>query len=588
MYRTEYCGKIRKSHAGQQVTLAGWVLRRRDHGGVIFIDLRDYTGYSQIVFNPEIDAEAHAAAEKLRSEYVIQITGEVVGRQENINPKIATGEIEIMASGLKVLSTSETPVFPLDEHTDVNEDTRLKYRFLDLRREQMFDNLLKRHQLAQAIRNSLNSNSFMEIETPILNKSTPEGARDFLVPSRMQAGSFYALPQSPQIFKQMLMISGVDRYYQIVKCFRDEDLRADRQPEFTQVDMEMSFIHQDDLLSIIEKMLADTLKEVYNLEVPLPFPRMAYDEALRRYGTDRPDTRFALELQDVTDIGAASDFKVFAAVASNGGIIKGINAKGGSQFSRKDIESDFTKYASTYGAKGLAWMRVTENGLESNVVKFFSDELQQQLLDRFEAEPGDLLLFVADKPRIVNDALAHLRLLIGEKLDLIDPDQYNFLWVVDFPLFEYDEEKKRWDAVHHPFTAPKEEDIAMLESDPGKVRSDSYDVILNGVELGGGSIRIHDAALQSKIFSLLNIGEAEAEQKFGFLLSALKYGAPPHGGIALGFDRLVMLLQHTTSLRDVIAFPKTQKGVCLLSEAPSTVSADQLQELFIRTVETRG
>lgn len=588
MYRTEYCGKIRKSHIGQQVTLAGWVLRRRDHGGVIFIDLRDYTGYSQIVFNPETNAEAHAAAEKLRSEFVVQITGEVIGRQDNINPKIATGEIEILASSLTVLSTSETPVFPLDEHTEVNEDTRLKYRFLDLRREQMFDNLHKRHLLAQSIRSSLNSNGFMEVETPILNKSTPEGARDFLVPSRLQPGSFYALPQSPQIFKQLLMISGFDRYYQIVKCFRDEDLRADRQPEFTQIDMEMSFIHQDDLLTIIEQMLASTLKEVYNMEVPVPFPRMAYDEAIRRYGTDRPDTRFGLELQDITAIGSASEFKVFAAVAGNGGTIKGINAKGGAQFSRKDIETDFTKYVSTYGAKGLAWMRVTESGLESNIVKFFSSDQQQQLIELFAAEPGDLLLFVADKPRIVHDALAHLRLLIGERLGLIDKDKYNFLWVVDFPLFEYDEEKKRWDAVHHPFTAPKAEDLALLDSDPGKVRSDSYDVVLNGVELGGGSIRIHDAATQSRIFSLLDISPEEAEQKFGFLLSALKFGAPPHGGIALGFDRLVMLLQHTPSLRDVIAFPKTQKGMCLLSEAPSGVSDEQLKELYIRTVETKG
>jgi len=588
MYRNEYCGTLTKKDLGREVTLAGWVLRRRDHGGVIFVDLRDRTGYAQIVFNPEHSPAAHADAEKLHNEYVICITGRVADRKENINPKIPTGEIEVMATGLTILSVSENPPFQLDGHGSVNDELRLRYRYLDLRQAGALENIVRRHQLAQAAREFLNGEGFLEIETPILNKSTPEGARDFLVPCRLQPGSFYALPQSPQIFKQILMVAGMDRYYQIVKCFRDEDLRADRQPEFTQIDIEMSFIHQDDIIHAVEGLLAHAIGKVYGKAIPTPFPRLGYAEAMSRFGSDKPDTRFGLELVEITDIGKASSFKVFQALAESGGIIKGFNAKGGARFSRKDIEEEFTNYAAVFGAKGLAWMKVSEAGLESNIVKFFSPEQQAELTKRCNAEAGDLLLFVADKPKIVNDALANLRVKLGHKLDLVDPDAMNLLWVVDFPLFEYNEDEKRWDSVHHPFTAPKAEDIPFLENELGRVRSDSYDVILNGVELGGGSIRIHDSALQAKIFQLMGITPEEAASKFGFLLEALKFGAPPHGGLAIGFDRLVMLLQKCASLREVIAFPKTQKGTCPMSEAPSAVTEAQLKELYLRTVATQG
>ncbi|MCK5268087.1 MAG: aspartate--tRNA ligase, partial [Spirochaetes bacterium] len=492
MYRTDYCGVLDKKYIGKEVELAGWVLRRRDHGGVIFIDIRDRTGYSQVVFNPENSKDAHIIAETIRSEYVIQIKGKVIARNENINTKIPTGEIELIAETVKILSKSETPPFPLDKAHDSHEDIRLKYRFLDLRRPEMYDNLLKRHQMGQAMRDFLNKEEFIEVETPMLNKSTPEGARDFLVPSRLHRAHFYALPQSPQIFKQILMVSGIDKYYQLVKCFRDEDLRADRQPEFTQVDIEMSFIHQDDIISYIERMLEESLKTVYGKKLSLPFPRMSYDESMNRYGTDKPDTRFELELKDISDIASKSDFKVFGSIVESGGIVKGINAKKGASFSRKDIEDDFTSFVSIYGARGLAWMKVSENGLESNIVKFFTPELQKQLIEKFQAEPGDLLLFVASTPKIVNDSLANLRVKLGERLGLIDPDKMNFLWVIDFPLFDYNEENKRWNPVHHPFTKPKDDELDLLDSDPGKSKSDSYDIVLNGVEIGGGSIRIHD------------------------------------------------------------------------------------------------
>lgn len=584
-FKSAYNGTLTKNDIGKEVKLAGWVLRRRDHGGVIFVDLRDRTGFAQIVFNPQVNEEAHNKAQDLRSEFVISVVGKVRARSEEmINPKIPTGEIEVMVEKLELLNTSETPPFMLEDDIDTNEEIRLKYRYLDLRRPKIFNNLYYRFLITNAFRKYLAENGFIDVETPILNKSTPEGARDFLVPSRLSAGDFYALPQSPQIFKQILMISGFDRYYQIAKCFRDEDLRADRQPEFTQVDIETSFLSTDEFLSIMEKVIADIVKDVYNIDLPLPLPRLSYREAMENYGSDKPDTRFELKLINVEDAVRGCDFAVFKNALDNKFIIRCLNAKGGEKLSRKDID-DFTKYVGIFGAKGLAWMRVTENGLESNIVKFFSKENQNKILETTKAEKGDLLFFVADTPKITFDALGNLRLKVAEKLNLIDKDKLNFLWVIEFPLFEYDYKEKRISATHHPFTAPVPEDIAILENDTLKVRSDTYDLVLNGNEIGGGGQRIYDSSVQAKIFNLLGISEEKAKERFGFLLDALKYGAPPMCGMAFGIDRVVMLLQKQDSIREVIAFPKTQKGQCLMSGCPSTVDEEQLEELHLKIEE---
>ncbi|TXJ21413.1 aspartate--tRNA ligase [Brachyspira aalborgi] len=584
-FKSAYNGTLTKNDIGKEVKLAGWVLRRRDHGGVIFVDLRDRTGFAQIVFNPQVNEEAHNKAQDLRSEFVISVVGKVRARSEEmINPKIPTGEIEVMVEKLELLNTSETPPFMLEDDIDTNEEIRLKYRYLDLRRPKIFNNLYYRFLITNAFRKHLAENGFIDVETPILNKSTPEGARDFLVPSRLSEGDFYALPQSPQIFKQILMISGFDRYYQIAKCFRDEDLRADRQPEFTQVDIETSFLSTDEFLSIMEKVIADIVKEVYNFDLPLPLPRLSYKEVMENYGSDKPDTRFELKLINVEDAVRGCDFAVFKNALDNKFIIRCLNAKGGEKLSRKDID-DFTKYVGIFGAKGLAWMRVTENGLESNIVKFFSKENQNKILETTKAEKGDLLFFVADTPKITFDALGNLRIKVAEKLNLIDKDKLNFLWVVEFPLFEYDYKEKRISATHHPFTAPVPEDVEILESDTLKVRSDTYDLVLNGNEIGGGGQRIYDSSVQAKIFNLLGISEEKAKERFGFLLDALKYGAPPMCGMAFGIDRVVMLLQKQDSIREVIAFPKTQKGQCLMSGCPSTVDEEQLEELHLKIEE---
>ena len=585
-FKSAYNGILTKDYIGKEVKLAGWVLRRRDHGGVIFVDLRDRTGFVQIVFNPEISKEAHNDAQDLRSEYVISVEGKVRARSpEMVNPKIPTGEIEVMVEKMELLNTSETPPFLLEDDIDTGEDIRLKYRYLDLRRTKVFNNLYKRFQITNAFRKHLADNGFIDVETPILNKSTPEGARDFLVPSRLNAGDFYALPQSPQIFKQILMIGGFERYYQVAKCFRDEDLRADRQPEFTQVDIETSFLNTDEFLSIMESVTANIVKDVYGIDIPTPFPRLNYYDAMEMYGSDKPDTRFELKLINVEDAVRGCDFAVFKNALDNKFIIRCLNAKGGvDKLSRKDID-DFTKYVGIFGAKGLAWMRVTENGLESNIVKFFSEDNQKKILEVTKAEKGDLLFFVADTPKVTYDALGNLRLRVAEKLNLIDKDKLNFLWVVEFPLFEYDHKEKRISATHHPFTAPVPEDVAILESEPLKVRSDTYDLVLNGNEIGGGGQRIYDSKIQAIIFKLLGIDEEKAKLRFGFLLDALKYGAPPMCGMAFGIDRVIMLLQKQDSIREVIAFPKTQKGQCLMSGCPSTVDADQLDELHLKVEE---
>ncbi|MDT8441063.1 MAG: aspartate--tRNA ligase [Desulfuromonadales bacterium] len=581
--RTHYCGELRKEQIGQQVCLMGWVQRRRDHGGLIFIDLRDRSGIAQLALDPERDPEAHAKAESVRSEFVLAVVGTVSPRPAGtVNPKMPTGEVEIEISELRILNVAKTPPFMLDEFTEVAENLRLKYRYLDLRRESIQRNLILRHQVAQTVRGYLTANGFLEIETPVLTKSTPEGARDYLVPSRVNLGNFYALPQSPQLFKQLLMVAGFDRYFQIVKCFRDEDLRADRQPEFTQIDCELSFVDRDDVMAVMEGMIAEIFRQSLGIELSLPMPRMTFTEVMDRYGVDNPDLRFDLELKDITGLVAGSGFKVFADVAAKQGLVKALNVKGGASFSRKDLD-DLTSFVAIYGAKGLAWVKIQDDGgWQSPIAKFFSPEELTAIDQALDAAPGDLLLFVADTAKIANEALGRLRGHLGHKLGLADPKVFKFVWVTDFPLLEWDGEERRHVAVHHPFTAPLDEDIPLLDGEPGKVRAKAYDLVLNGSEIGGGSIRIHDPSVQSRMFSLLGIGDEEARQKFGFLLDALDYGAPPHGGIAFGLDRIMMILTGAESIRDVIAFPKTQKATCLMSEAPGVVDDKQLRELGIR------
>jgi aspartyl-tRNA synthetase len=582
MRRTHTCGQLAAGDVDREVVLMGWVLRRRDHGGVIFVDLRDRDGITQVVFNPELAPEAHAKAEAIRSEFVLGVRGQVRRRPEGmLNPNLVTGAIEVMASELKILNPAQTPPFLIEDNVEVAEGIRLKHRHLDLRRPRLQRNLILRHRAAVAVRSYLNRLGFLDLETPFLTKSTPEGARDYLVPSRVNPGMFYALPQSPQLFKQLFMMAGFDRYYQIVRCFRDEDLRADRQPEFTQIDLEMSFVGEEDVMAVAEGMMAALFTDILDLELKMPFPRLTYAEAVGRYGLDKPDTRFALELKEVSDIVGASGFKVFAEAVGKGGIVKALNAKGCVEMSRKDID-DLTTFVAVYRAKGMAWIKVRADGWQSPIAKFFSEGEKKLLAERIGMQVGDLVFFVADEPVVVNEALGHLRHHLGQKLGLIDAGRYDFLWVTRFPMFEYDETEKRYQALHHPFTAPLEQDYEKLETEPLKVNSRAYDLVLNGFEVGGGSIRIHQRGLQERIFKTLGMDAASYEEKFGFLLSALDSGAPPHGGIAFGFDRLVMLLCGETSIRDVIAFPKTQKAACLLTNAPSTPTKAQLDELYLK------
>ncbi|MBB6445916.1 aspartate--tRNA ligase [Bacillus benzoevorans] len=582
--RTYFCGEVPANAIGEKVILKGWVQRRRDLGGLIFIHLRDRTGIVQVVFNPEVNKAALEVAERVRSEYVVEVEGTVIARaEETYNPNLSTGTIEVQVDRMTVINESKTPPFMIEDDVEVSEDVRLKYRYLDLRRPAMFNTLKMRHQVTKVMRDYLDGEGFLDIETPILTKSTPEGARDYLVPSRVHPGEFYALPQSPQIFKQLLMVSGVERYYQIARCFRDEDLRADRQPEFTQLDVETSFLSAEEIQTLTEKMIVRIMKEVKGLDIPAPFPRISYDEAMGSYGSDKPDTRFELKLNDLSEVFQNSSFKVFAGAVAKGGQVKALNVKGGAvQYSRKDIDG-LTEFAARYGAKGLAWLKAEDDGLKGPIVKFFSEEELAALNTVLGVEKDDLILFVADKKKIVADALGALRLKIGKDMGLIDESKFNFLWVTDWPLLEYDEDARRFSAAHHPFTMPVREDVPLLETEPEKVRAQAYDIVLNGYELGGGSLRIYERDVQNKMFKALGFTEEEAISQFGFLLDAFDYGTPPHGGIALGLDRFVMLLAGRTNLRDTIAFPKTASASDLLTDAPSEVSTAQLIELHLST-----
>ncbi|HAR6231028.1 TPA: aspartate--tRNA ligase [Staphylococcus pseudintermedius] len=582
--RTTYCGSVTEELLEQEVTLKGWVHNRRDLGGLIFVDVRDREGYVQVVFNPAFSKEALEVAERIRSEYVVEITGTVTKRDdETINPKIKTGQVEVQAKSIEIINQSETPPFSInEENLNVDENIRLKYRYLDLRREKLAQTFKMRHQITRSIRQFLDGDGFYDVETPVLTKSTPEGARDYLVPSRVHDGEFYALPQSPQLFKQLLMISGFDKYYQIVKCFRDEDLRADRQPEFTQIDIEMSFVEQEDVMQLGEAMVKNVLADVKGIEMTDAFPRMTYTEAMSRYGTDKPDTRFGMELLDVSELGQIMDFKVFKGAVESGGQVKALIVENAAaDYTRKDIDG-LTEFVNIYGAKGLAWVKVVEDGLNGPIARFFEDAHVTKLQALTGAKAGDLVLFVADSKDVVAQSLGALRNKLGKERGLIDPEQYNFLWVTDWPLLEYDEEARRYVAAHHPFTSPKVEDIDLLETAPEQAQAQAYDLVLNGFELGGGSIRIHDGELQQRMFKALGFSDEAAQEQFGFLLDAFKYGAPPHGGIALGLDRFVMILSGRTNLRDTIAFPKTASATDLMTDAPSPVSERQLDELSLR------
>lgn len=582
MKRTHTCGTITKEAISQQVELIGWVQKRRDLGGLIFVDLRDRTGIVQVVFNPDFSQEAIQKADKLRSEFLISVKGTVVARDEKqVNTSMKTGEIEVQVNELTVINESKTPPFAIENQTDVNEDLRLKHRYLDLRRPVMYDTFKMRSDITKTVRNFLADEGFLEVETPILTKSTPEGARDYLVPSRVHEGEFYALPQSPQLFKQMLMVSGFERYFQIARCFRDEDLRADRQPEFTQIDMEMSFMSMDEIIELNERLMKQVMKDVKGIDVQTPFPRMDYQEAMARFGSDKPDVRFGLELQDLQAIAETSDFGVFKNAVANGGQVKGIAVKGAAaDYSRKDIDA-LGEFAGRYGAKGLAWLKVEEDGVKGPIAKFFPEQKGEELIAAMQAEPGDLLLFVADKSAVVADALGALRMKFGKERNLIDESKFAFLWVVNWPLFEYDAELGRYFAAHHPFTRPADEDAALLDTDPANVRAQAYDLVLNGFELGGGSLRIYEREMQEKMFRTLGFSDEEAKDQFGFLLEAFEYGTPPHGGVAFGLDRLVMLLAGRTNLRDTIAFPKTASASCVLTDAPSPVAENQLKDLHV-------
>lgn len=580
--RTHGCGELGLQHVGEEVTLMGWVSKRRDHGGLIFIDLRDRSGKVQVVFSPEINWEAFKLAETVRGEYVLAVTGQVARRPEGTeNPTLATGDIEVEATAAEILNQAKTPPFYIAENIDVDENVRLKYRYLDLRRPDMQAAIILRHRITKTMRDFLDKKGFLEIETPMLTKSTPEGARDYLVPSRVHPGEFYALPQSPQLFKQLLMVAGYEKYYQFARCFRDEDLRADRQPEFTQLDMEMSFVTREDVMDLIEEMFCDLFARVLGIELARPFPRLTYQEAMDKYGSDKPDLRFGLELQDITELVKDSGFKVFAGVCAQGGQVKGLRVPGCAGYSRKDLD-DLTKFAAGFGAKGLAWIALTAEGLKSPISKFFTEAELESIVNKMQAETGDLLLFVADSPAVVAQSLGALRVEFGKRLNLINSKEYKLAWVVDFPLLEYDAEEKRYVAIHHPFTSPREEDLPLLLSEPLQVRAQAYDLILNGVEVGGGSIRIHKREVQEQLFSLLGFSQEEAWAKFGFLLEAFEYGTPPHGGIAFGLDRLVMLMAGKDTIRDVMAFPKTQSASDLMTGAPSGVSEHQLKELRIK------
>ena len=587
--RTHDCGSLRAADIGREALLMGWVNSRRDLGNLIFIDLRDREGITQIVFDPNVDEESHAKARVLRGEWVLAVKGTVSPRlagQENL--KLPTGAIELKVTGLKILNKSETPPFQVDGAVDASETLRLKYRYLELRRRKLFQNFLQRHRMTALVREYLNRNGFIEVETPFLTKSTPEGARDYLVPSRIHKGLFYALPQSPQLFKQLLMIAGFDRYYQVVRCFRDEDLRADRQPEFTQVDLEMSFSSEEDIINLIEGMMAEVFEEILGVKIPLPLPRLEYGNAVERFGTDRPDTRFAMEMRDISDLAASSDFQVLKGVLQQGGIAKAINVpKGAGLFSRKVLD-ELSQFVVQAGAKGLMNVKITADGWQSSLDKFFKKEDKAAVNQRTGASPGDLLLIVADKASVVNSCLGMLRLELAKRLNLLKKEDYALVWVTKFPLLEYNEEEGRLESVHHPFTSPLEEDLPFLQDQPEKVRARAYDIVLNGSEIGGGSVRIHNPALQENMFKILGISQAEANLKFGFFLEALKYGAPPHAGIALGLDRFAAILTGSESIREVIAFPKTQTASCLLSDAPSRVDKNQLDELGLAVKEHQG